>query len=80
MKILIIDSSKDLSLQFARISKDTGILISDLRSAWQNAHPTVTKQSTFSDIIFEEMKPEVYKPEKKLSFVAQQKYLPKFMR
>ena len=81
-----IDSSNDLQGQLKRLSDAYGYSMRELNEAWQRQqNGNLTVLSVTEEIYFDvrcpvEPKPEDTFQEKKLSYVAQQKKKPKFLR
>jgi hypothetical protein len=83
MKILIIDDSINIHEQLKSISEMSKIPLVAIQEAWAKKDIQVTEATLVPPNILldiKDLKPEVYKPEKKASYIAQQKQLPKFAR
>jgi len=83
-QVLVIDSSKDLGLQFQKIAKDTGLLVVDLENAWQrrdkSKNVVVLNVSKLRASLLRLEPEKELTIEKKQSWQQQQKKLPKFLR
>jgi hypothetical protein len=79
LRILIVDCNLPIGDQLRKIADDTGISIGALFAAWneQNITQPDTKRNFTFDLIPEKLqeKPMI---EKRLSYQAQQRQLPKF--
>jgi len=80
MKILVIDSNLDIGDQLRKIAEDTGIPLISLSDAWneQNITQPVNVKDFAFDLIPEKIDHTIL--EKRLSYQAQQKQLPKFLK
>lgn len=82
MRILIIDDN-DIGNQLHKIAEETGIALSVLTEAWNERNTNTTQQIIPRPIIFDYYEPDKIDhvaPEKPLSYQAQQKQLPKFLK
>lgn len=79
MRILVVDSNLPIVDQLRRFSEGLNIPLGSLTSAWDNRG--ITEAPEVRDIVFDLIPKEpMQKIEKRLSYQAQQKQLPKFLK